>query len=339
MPKSSTSNIPRVAVIGAGIAGLACARALQDAGACPVVLEKSRGLGGRLATRRTDDGWRFDHGAQYMTARGHDFRTLMATSAAEGTAHIWNPAAAQDAAIATGEDWFVGAPSMNAFLKSHAGALDLRVNTRVTDIRRDAGAWVLMTEPAQSPDRRGNERFDIVVCATPAPQAQALARRAAPDLAAALAGVRMSPCRAAMVGFQSRYDPGFDVWRSAEGGLAWVCRNASKPGRDSYKDGWIIHASPDWSARHLEDENDAALEAVLAMFRARFTGLTPEIVYAKAHRWRYALTTAPLGRAYAADATQSFFAIGDWCLGARVECAFDSGVALGVELAKRFAAK
>lgn len=334
MPQLSTSDTPRIAVIGAGIAGLACARILQDAGARPVVFEKSRRLGGRLATRRTGDGWRFDHGAQYMTARGRGFRQLMATSVAEGTARIWRPVAAQRAATATDEDWFVGAPSMNAFVKPTAGVPDLRVNTCVTDIRREGGAWVLKTEPAP-PCPPGREGFDIVVCAAPAPQAQALAQHAAPDLAASLGAVRMSPCRAAMIGFRSRYDPGFDVWRSEGDNLAWACRNASKPGRDPHKDGWIVHASPEWSARCLEDDNEAALEAMLAMVRARFTALMPEIAYARAHRWRYALTTAPLGRAYAADATQSFFAVGDWCLGARVECAFDSGAALGADLARR----
>ena len=46
----------RIAIIGAGLAGLSAARALTAAGHTPVVFEKSRGLGGRLATRRTEFG-------------------------------------------------------------------------------------------------------------------------------------------------------------------------------------------------------------------------------------------------------------------------------------------
>ena len=54
----------RIAVIGSGIAGLACARRLSDAGYAPILFDKGRGIGGRLATRRTPDGRQFDHGAQ-----------------------------------------------------------------------------------------------------------------------------------------------------------------------------------------------------------------------------------------------------------------------------------
>ena len=64
---------PRVAVIGAGISGLMCARTLLDHGIDVTVFEKGRGVGGRMATRRTDDGLQFDHGAQYFTVRDERF--------------------------------------------------------------------------------------------------------------------------------------------------------------------------------------------------------------------------------------------------------------------------
>lgn len=65
--------MPRVAVIGAGISGLMTARTLRDLGFDVTVFEKSRGLGGRTATRRVDPGLSFDHGAQYFTVRDPHF--------------------------------------------------------------------------------------------------------------------------------------------------------------------------------------------------------------------------------------------------------------------------
>ena len=59
-------EINSVAIIGAGIAGLSCASALQQAGIRVRVFEKSRGVGGRMSTRR-GEGWECDHGAQYFT--------------------------------------------------------------------------------------------------------------------------------------------------------------------------------------------------------------------------------------------------------------------------------
>ena len=69
-----------VLVIGAGMTGIACARQLQVAGLDVVLLDKGRGIGGRMATRRVELGGqtiRFDHGAQYITARSADFKQLL----------------------------------------------------------------------------------------------------------------------------------------------------------------------------------------------------------------------------------------------------------------------
>ena len=70
-------EIERIAVIGAGLAGLSCARHLQQQGLEVQLFEKSRGAAGRMSTRRGDD-WQCDHGAQYFTARDPDFRTEVA---------------------------------------------------------------------------------------------------------------------------------------------------------------------------------------------------------------------------------------------------------------------
>ncbi|MEM6905266.1 MAG: FAD-dependent oxidoreductase, partial [Pseudomonadota bacterium] len=90
-------------IIGAGMAGLACARALTDAGHRVTVLDKGRGVGGRLATRRTEDGWQFDHGAQYIAASGTPFREAMAGMAEAGSLAPWDQ-----------PDHLVGVPGMSA---------------------------------------------------------------------------------------------------------------------------------------------------------------------------------------------------------------------------------
>ena len=65
----------RIAVVGAGLAGVSVARVLSEI-AEVFVFEKSRGLGGRMATRRSGD-FQFDHGAQFFTARSPEFRELL----------------------------------------------------------------------------------------------------------------------------------------------------------------------------------------------------------------------------------------------------------------------
>ena len=96
--KCSTAH-PRVAVVGAGMAGASCARMLADAGCAVQVVDKSRGPGGRLASRRLQwldaQGQRrvvqLDHGAPAFMASGADFRQFLATALPPGSLAAWSP--------------------------------------------------------------------------------------------------------------------------------------------------------------------------------------------------------------------------------------------------------
>ncbi len=320
MPKT------RIAVIGAGMAGIACAQDATARGFRPAVFEKGRGLGGRLATRRADDGSAFDHGAQYLTARSAALQALVRDTVESGAAALWRPRDADRRAPAR-EDWFVGTPAMNALVKPLARGLDIRLETQVTAVERDGGGWRLRTlaDPSGAP-------FDVVVSTTPAPQARALFAFE-PGIARALDEVAIAPCWALMLTFAKTLDCGFDVRRSETADLAWIARNRSKPGRAEDKDCWVVHAGPDWSRHHLERERDEIMPMMIEMFRRALDVRLPEIEHAAAHRWRYARTIVPLGKPYLRSGDGTLFVGGDWCLGARVESAFESGRAMAASIA------
>lgn len=300
---------PTIAVIGAGLAGLTCAHALREAGLAPRVFEKSRGLGGRLATRRTD-GLAFDHGAQFMTARGAPFAEWLDGAVARGEAAEWRPDG-----LDGGRRRYVGVPKMNAPLRHLADGLEPAVRTEVAAVARDDGGWRLKLA-----DGTATEPFDRVICTAPAPQAaKLLAADAA--LAEALAQVEIAPCWTLMVAFDRAPDLP-DAAQDPRDGIAWMARAGSRPGRDAAH-AWVVHASPEWSTGHLELGKDDARDRLMGLL-----GPVPAPVHAAAHRWRYAMTTRPLGRPFAASADGSLMAGGDWTLGARVEAAFDSGKAL-----------
>lgn len=286
-----------IAIIGAGMTGLSCARVLADAGIQPVIFEKSRGLGGRLSTRRAD-ALRFDHGAQYVTARGDSFSAYL-----NNHAKPWTPEGASGA-------WFVGAPGMNALVKPLADGLDIRLGEQVAPIR-DGVQWHI-----------GDAVFDRVISTVPLVQARNLFS----SMLEAMDAVEVAPCWTLMVAFEQATDwP--DMWRSREDDLAWAARNSSKPGREAAPECWVVHASPEWSRNHLELEKEAAQERLLDLLRG-MRGPLPEIAYASAHRWRYAMTNTPLGRSHVTSEDGSLLIGGDWCLGARVENAWDSGRAM-----------
>jgi hypothetical protein len=88
-----------VVVIGAGIAGLMAAARAGGHGRRVLVLEKSRGVGGRMATRRVG-GAVCDHGAQFFTQRTPGFHALIEQAVHEAAVVEWCRGFARDGSIA-----------------------------------------------------------------------------------------------------------------------------------------------------------------------------------------------------------------------------------------------
>lgn len=311
------------AIIGAGIAGLTCARALHAGGQQVTVFEKSRGPGGRISTRRRDDA-AFDHGAQFFTVRDPDFAPVVDDWAAAGMIAPWKGRFGR----LVGEARYVpetppltrwvGAPRMSAITRRLSQGLDLKSRTRVERIERDGARWRLTTTEGETAGL-----FERVVVATPAPQAVPLLA-AAPALAKNAAAAKMRPSWAVMARFAEPLRLPFDAVDVQEGPVAWMSRNTSKPGRGE-AECWVLLARAGWAEAHVEDDFESVAEALVAALAERLNGFAP--VEAVAHRWRYGL----LNRAVGPDAhldPRGLGACGDWCVGPRVESAWRSGQAM-----------
>src|SRR5512137_2283747 len=111
-------NRANIAVIGAGISGLACAHELARADARVTVFERSRGLGGRLGTRRQGN-YAFDHGAQFVTARSRSFVKYVEVAKRASAVAQWKPRVLEDdrSWAEPIEEWHVGTPGMSAFVR------------------------------------------------------------------------------------------------------------------------------------------------------------------------------------------------------------------------------
>lgn len=318
-----------VIVVGAGLAGLACARALSDAGQSVQVLDKGRGIGGRMATRRVVlDGatLRFDHGAQYVTAYDPGFAALLEGAAEAGAAAIWDDTGARLR--------HTGVPGMSALARHLGAGLAVTQGATVTALRPGPEGWELQT---RSGDAVGATlRARRVVLAIPAPQAGALLGADHP-LAGPLAGVAMEPCLTLMAAFPAADTPDTPAPQrfaaDAAHPLAWIARDSSKPGRAvAGLTGWVAQASPEWSAQHLEDSFEQIAARMLPLLAERL-GLDPARArHVSAHRWRYARVAQPLGTPFLADAQAGLWLGGDWCLAPRAEAAWQSGRAMATDI-------
>ena len=133
-----------IAVIGAGISGLVCARLLSESGYHVRVFDKARGPGGRMATRRTGP-LLFDHGAQYFTVRDPHFRRWVESWEADGLAARWEGklAVVRAGEIALKDDaterW-VGVPGMSAICRHLATGLDVNFGYQIVLLARSDGS-------------------------------------------------------------------------------------------------------------------------------------------------------------------------------------------------------
>jgi renalase len=312
----------KVAIIGAGMAGLAAAQSLAASGVGSVIFEKSRGFGGRMATRRTGD-LQFDHGAQFFSARGPAFAAQVARWREAGVVDEWST------------DSFVGAPGMTAPARAMAANHACITQAQVSRLVRSAAGWSVRDDSGEivAP---GNGSYAAVALAIPAPQAAPLAAAAGAHMPE-LDVVKYAPCIALMLAFAPETQrPPQDWLKPDDPALAWIACNSSKPGRSKDAQTWVAHARPDWSGAHLETGVEDLRAPLLARFRAA-TGLLAEPAHVSAHLWRYALVEQAVGVPCLFDAGAMIGACGDWCLGARVESAYESGCAMADTLQRGLA--
>ena len=336
----------RTAVVGAGIAGLACSRALLEHGNAVTIFEAGSGPGGRITSHRFEAGdgvgaFCADHGARAFSARFELFIREAQRWCEAGHAARWTPVRAtiKDAGApvdqSTGPARFVGTPTMDTPIRALADQIgasaDIRYNTAVRSIHHTSAGWCIT-------DSRGQTGvFDSVATAVPAPQAVGLLAEVA-HLHTASARVPMSPCWSLAVRFADRLPIGFDAARVDLGGrhahagvLAWMDRESSKPGRPG-DEVWVLSSAADWARQHIDSPADEITETMLGAFFAAAWVDTVSPVASHARLWKAALPVAPLCDGCLYDEQLRIGACGDWCFGARVEGAYLSGLAMAERL-------
>ena len=317
-----TSPSGRVAVIGAGMAGLTVARQLEALGWAVTAFEKARGPGGRMSTRRRAEG-QFDHGAQYFTARTPEFNAQVQAWADRGVVAPWrakrarwSPSGFVD--VSSDETWWVGVPRMSALTRHLSDGLAIQSATRIVAMERMSGTWMLTSESGET-----FGPYDWVVLTCPGPQAKALAppESVVHSRASALSYL---PCWAVMTDFQDRLGPPGDGIRMDHETLEWAARDSSKPGRPE-GNRWVFHAQPSWSAEHVDRSPEWVASAISdAIERVLGCSAGPVSV----HRWLYARVEVSSGPRMCVDDALGLGLCGDGLSGPRVEDAWLSAQAL-----------
>lgn len=298
------------------------ARKLVDAGHDVVVFDKSRGVGGRVASRRAEPGLVFNHGLQYLRGATVEFAEQLEEWCQLGVIREWTGALVR--LSLSGKAIPVQAPfkryvcdgAVTALPKYLAHGMTLRTSLTIRRVERSTDGWRLFdAEQTHGP-------FDRLVIAVPPQQAIVLL---GPDhpVAKRVAAVQMSPVWAVMLGLEQKSSYTFDAARVEGSPFAWMMRT---PGLGEGRECWSFHLDGQWSRQHLELEPTAVVDLLQPEIKRLFNTDSP--LHLTAHRWRYALASAPLGEACVEVEPEHLTLIGDWCLGDRVEHAWLSGRAV-----------
>lgn len=332
----------QIAIIGAGVAGLAAGQELVLAGHTVTVFEKSRGLGGRVTTRRAE-GFAIDHGAQLMKAPSSELQALVARipGAEQITMPVWTFDSAGTLSPGDREQndepswtWPGGISALGRFLGQD---LDVRREQTVLSLAGGPGAYTVRTAS------REEGLFDAVLLTPPAPQAIAILEQSAIDqgererLVAALQPARYKPNLSVALAYGRRLER---PWYAAvnidrEHPISWLAMEHVKPGRAPDDAGLVLaQMAPAWTETHWEtlpkgtyrgDELPAPAREVHGLVQQLLGEDLGAPLWADAHRWRYALADAPCDRA-AVEGVGQIFVAGDMVAGkGRVHLAIESG--------------
>jgi predicted NAD/FAD-dependent oxidoreductase len=317
----------RVAVVGAGIAGLSAARALVDHGHGVKIFERGRVPGGRVGTRSIgaielprglSGEVAFDHGAQYFTVRDPRFSEVAAEWERDRVIAKWPGRIVrfddegwedEDTAVSR----YVGTPGMSAIAAALAGGLDVEFGAKIASL-----------------DALLND-FDRVVLAVPADLARVLIGNR-PAVESKIAGVTMRPNWTVMAAFAERVPARFDAAFVNGSALGWIARNTSKPRRNWKIDCWVLQASTAWSQSHFDDQPDEIGSFLMGAFDDLIPAGLPRAFYATVHRWRSAHADPPLATGAIHDEESRITLCGDWCKGLRIEDAYLSGLEAALHL-------
>ena len=313
---------PNVVIIGAGMAGLTAARQLQSK--CNVVVvDKGRGVGGRLATRRIGDAT-LDHGAQFMTTHTAEFADVMAQFAEAGVATEWfhgriGPTGAHDS---DGHPRYRGVVSMNAVAKQLATGIDVRTASLVKSVLTGNDVWHVNMEDGTA------IVADAVIATAPVPQTLGLLANGGVALAAedeaALQAITYDSCLALMAvldGPSGLVEPG--AVDPDDGPIDWMADNAIKG--ISAVPAVTIHATAEFSQANWDASNDAIAEQLLV---AAELASNAQMDSLQIQRWLYARPSVEHPERFLQlGGLPPFVCAGDAFGGAKVEGAALSGAA------------
>ncbi|MBM4455178.1 MAG: FAD-dependent oxidoreductase [Verrucomicrobia bacterium] len=302
-----------IGILGAGISGLVCGRALKKAGLQVTVLEKSRSLSGRCATRKFGEHV-VDHGLQYFTLRDPAVRREVEEVAGVELQKLTAPilqAEPKGVVYREGEERFYLRSGNNRLGRLLAAGVEVVTETEVPKLEKSGKKW-----------RAGGREFDAVVSSAPWPQTAAC-------LGIKVTEVGYEPCLTVLLEYLVGRSTAEGAYARIDGSgndpLAWIACENVKGGRVA--EGctvYVIQASPEYSRHHIEQNPEFWASDLQVRLEKAWNLDSSKRGSVFAHRWRYARRKE--GAPAPKDLPKGFFICGDSMTDSRLESVWKSGL-------------
>ena len=343
-----------IAIIGAGISGLCVANGLSKEKSTAVIdiFEKSRGVGGRLATRRCAE-IKFDHGAPFFTARDKQFRRWVNQLLEQGVVAPWQPKlmTLNPNTKPFKRQWFephyIGLGGNNTLGKYLAGGQHIVFNGGIHRCVKLKDQWFLT-------DIHNNQYgpYDWLVAALPPAQLTNLFLSSAEsvELPVAVTNIKMTSCFVMMLSYEYALPVTWEWAKVNESSIASISLEYAKQGRAGF--GVVVKSTESWAEQHRDVDINLVQERLLTEFnrllagqigRLKHDSTWPRLVSIACHRWLYSQkfineaddSSGKIDDAFYCDDKNQFSCCGDWFLSGDVESAYLSADSLVQDLNRR----
>lgn len=338
----------KIAIIGAGISGLTAGIEFKKFGHEVIIFEKSRGYGGRMATRYAEDdkNLKLDHGVPFITSTTDEFSKRLETLAENNILEEWG----NEQLIRDQNDFksvenriyrsFIAPMGMNSIGKFMASDLDIRTGERVSKLSIDErqNHWVIECESGLT------ESADALIISTPAPQTSELLSTAGEGVGVQhmineLKKVSYDPQFALLLTYSQVQEPDRGVINLDDKIINFISYESKK--RDLRKTGIVVHSSADFAIKYIDEDRDKVADIMLEKLISILGNWAENPDWKQLHLWRYSRTREYLPYDFLEISGNDIplALVGSYMKGNTVESAYLSGLNLARKWIDQFSEK
>ena len=311
----------KIAVIGAGMTGITISNLLRKKVRLSI-FEKSRGLGGRMATRRSEP-YQFNHGTQYFKIKSKEFNDFLSPLIRKKIIQHWKGNHIEvhkniiTKTINTNHNkYFIGVPHMNSIVKYFANNnFSIKLSCKIEKIEKISNEWYIYDS-----DNVSYGPYDWIVFTVPPKQAANLLYKNF-RYQEIINNIKMKSCFSIMLGFEEFKKLNFDTALFINEDVQWLSFNKiCKHNKEYYN--LLINSSYSYTEKNINSCHDKVSNYLLKKVSDFLNYELNNYNHKAVHFWRYAVSENNNNFGSFIDDNSKIIVCGDWCMNGKVEGAF-----------------